>query len=66
MIPVAKPQMTNDDAKAVADAVLSGWILQGPKVEAFEQKLAGFTGSKYCIATSSCTTAMAGVRFSPT
>lgn len=58
MIPVAKPQMTNDDAKAVADAVLSGWILQGPKVEAFEQKLAGFTGSKYCIATSSCTTAM--------
>lgn len=58
MIPVAKPEMTRQDAKAVADTVLSGWILQGANVESFEKKLAAYIGIKYAVATSSCTTAM--------
>ena len=58
LIPVAKPEMTNDDAKAVAQTVLSGWILQGPKVEELEMRLGRHIGAKYAVATSSCTTAM--------
>lgn len=58
MIPVAKPYFTKADEKAVAETVRSGWILQGPSVEAFESKLADYTSSPYAIATSSCTTAM--------
>ena len=58
MIPVAKPEMTREDAKAVADTVSSGWILQGPKVEAFEKLLGSYIGARYTVATSSCTTAM--------
>jgi perosamine synthetase len=58
MIPVAKPEITKEDAKAVADTVLSGWILQGPKVETFEKLLGSYIGTPHAIATSSCTTAM--------
>jgi perosamine synthetase len=58
LIPIAKPYITKEDAKAVADTVLSGWILQGPKVEEFENRLAQYLGVKYAVATSSCTTAM--------
>lgn len=58
MIPVAKPEMTRGDAKAVADTVKSGWILQGPRVSEFEKLLSRYTGLPYAVATSSCTTAM--------
>lgn len=58
MIPVAKPEMTEQDAQAAAAVVRSGWILQGPKVEAFEKLLGGYIGAPHAIATSSCTTAM--------
>jgi perosamine synthetase len=58
MIPVAKPEMTEEDAVAAADVVRSGWILQGPKVEQFETLLARYIGAKFAVATSSCTTAM--------
>ena len=58
MIPVAKPEMTGADAKAVADTVRSGWILQGPRVEEFEHLLGRYIGAPYAVATSSATTAM--------
>jgi perosamine synthetase len=58
MIPVAKPQMSKKDAKAVADTILSGWILQGPNVAEFEKILGTYIGTPYAVATSSCTTAM--------
>jgi len=58
MIPIAKPEITKEDAKAVADVISSGWILQGPKVEEFEKLLARYIGAPYTVATSSCTTAM--------
>lgn len=58
MIPVAKPEITDKDAQAVADTVKSGWILQGPKVTEFESKLGAYIGAPYAVATSSATTAM--------
>jgi len=58
MIPVAKPYITEDDIKAVSEVIASGWIIQGPKVEQFEMLLKGYIGTRYAVATSSCTTAM--------
>lgn len=58
MIPIAKPHLTHDEAQAAYDTILSGWITQGPKVQEFEEKFAAYTGAKYAIAVSNCTTAL--------
>lgn len=58
MIPIAKPYLTTDEAKAAYDTILTGWITQGPKVAEFEQKFAQYTGAKYAVAVSNCTTAL--------
>ena len=58
MIPIAKPYLTQDDAKAAYDTVLSGWVTQGPKVQEFEETFARYTGAKYAVAVSSCTAAL--------
>lgn len=58
MIPIAKPYLTTDDAQAAYDTILTGWITQGPRVLEFEQKFAAYTGSKYAVAMSNCTTAL--------
>lgn len=57
-IPVAKPFLTSDEAKAASSVVFSGWVTQGPKVEEFEKKFAKYVGAKYAVAVSSCTTAL--------
>lgn len=58
MIPIAKPYLTKDEAQAAYDTILSGWITQGPRVAEFEEKFASYTGAKYAVATSNCTTAL--------
>lgn len=58
MIPIAKPYLTEEEAKAAHDAVLSGWVTQGPRVKEFEEKFAEYTGAKFAVAVSSCTTAL--------
>ena len=58
MIPIAKPYLLQEDAQAAYDTILSGWITQGPKVQEFEEKFAAYTGAKYAVAVSNCTTAL--------
>ncbi len=58
MIPIAKPYLTKKEAKAAYETILSGWITQGPRVAEFEQKFADYTGAKYSVAVSNCTTAL--------
>ncbi|WP_018614271.1 DegT/DnrJ/EryC1/StrS family aminotransferase [Segetibacter koreensis] len=58
MIPIAKPYLTEEEAQAAYDTILSGWITQGPKVQEFEEKFAAYTGAKYAVAVSNCTTAL--------
>src|SRR5436189_2904674 len=58
MIPIAKPYLTADEAQAAYDTILTGWITQGPRVAEFEEKFAAYTGSKYAVAVSNCTTAL--------
>jgi perosamine synthetase len=57
-IPITKPYITEDEALAAADAIRSGWLVQGPKVAAFEQAVADYVGARYAVATSNCTTAL--------
>lgn len=58
MIPIAKPYMTQEEAQAAYDTVLSGWITQGPRVAELEEKFAAYTGAKYAVAVSNCTTGL--------
>ena len=57
-IPIAKPFLTEEDAKSAYDTILTGWVTQGPKVEEFEEKFSKYVGAKYAVAVSSCTTAL--------
>ena len=36
MIPIAKPYLTKEEAQAAYDAVMSGWVTQGPRVAELE------------------------------
>lgn len=58
MIPIAKPYLTEEEAKAAYDTILTGWITQGPKVAEFERKFVEYTGARYAVAVSNCTTAL--------
>lgn len=58
MIPIAKPYLTTDEAQAAYDTILTNWITQGPMVAEFEHKFSLYTGAKYAVAVSNCTTAL--------
>ncbi|MEU0943533.1 DegT/DnrJ/EryC1/StrS family aminotransferase [Streptomyces canus] len=57
-IPVMIPWLGEEEAKAASDAVLSGWVAQGPRVAAFERAFAERVGAEHAVAVSSCTTAL--------
>lgn len=58
MIPIAKPQIGDEEKQAVLEVLDSGMIAQGPRVKAFEEAFAAMCGVKYAVATSSGTTAL--------
>lgn len=57
-INVMKPWLGEEEARALAEVVASGWVAQGPKVKEFESRFAEFQGVRHAVATSSCTTAL--------
>jgi perosamine synthetase len=58
VIPIAMPLLDKDEADAAREAVLSGWVSQGPQVAAFEREFSGLVGALHACAVSNCTAAL--------
>ena len=57
-IPITKPFFGAEEEAAICAPLHSGWVVQGPYVRKFEKRFSAFTGARFSIATSSCTTAL--------
>ena len=57
-IPFTRPYFRGDEGAAVAEAIASGWVSQGPRVRAFEEAFAARVGAADAVATTNCTTAL--------
>lgn len=57
-IPWAKPCFWGEERKFVADALRSSWISDGPYIDRFEKDFASLCGVKFCLTTSSGTSAL--------
>ena len=58
MIPIARPQMGEEEKELVWSALSSGALAQGPRVRELEERFAAFVGVPHAVATSSGTTAL--------
>lgn len=58
-LPQSEPSLTGNELKYVTEAIKSGWISSvGKYVNIFEKKFSFFVKNKYCLTTSSGTTAL--------
>lgn len=57
-VPFTRPFFRGDEGAAVADVIASGWVSQGPRVQAFEAAFAERVDAPEAVATTSCTTAL--------
>jgi perosamine synthetase len=58
VIPIARPQMGEEEKRRVWEAMDSGSLAQGPRVRELEEQFADFIGVEHAVATSSGTTAL--------
>ena len=57
-IPITKPYIGKKEIYQISTVIQSGWVTQGPEVEAFENEFKIFVNAKYAVAVSSCTTGL--------
>lgn len=57
-LPIARPFMGEEEARATHRPILAGWVTQGPEVAAFEQEFATMTGAAHACAVGNCTQAL--------
>jgi perosamine synthetase len=62
-LPYGRQEIGDDDIQAVADALRSSLITQGPTVVAFEEAIADYLGARHAVAFSSGTAALHGAAF---
>lgn len=60
-IPMANPNLGEEEAKAVYDVVKSGWLNEGKKVAEFEKSFAEYIGTKHAVAFFNGTVALHAV-----
>ena len=58
VIPLVKPWLTEAEAKVAFDVVMSGQVLQGPKVASFEYSFSTYTGASHALAVCNGTAAI--------
>ena len=68
-VQISLPATGEEECDSVRESILSGWVTQGPKVSAFEDKFAELHGVPHALAVTSCTTglhlALAGLGVGP-
>lgn len=57
-LPIAKPIVNEREVDAIRRVIKSGWLSQGPEVEAFEREFAEYVGAPHACAVSNCTSAL--------
>ena len=57
-IPFHAASVGEDEARAAADVIRSGWLTMGPKTLEFERNFASYVGARHAIGVSSCTAAL--------
>jgi len=57
-VPIARADLLPEEIASVLEPLKSGWLVQGPKVQEFEQKWSDFTGVEHSVAVTSCTAAL--------
>jgi len=57
-VPITKVELDEREVEAAAAVLRSGWVMQGPQVEAFERAVAAYVGSRDAVAVSSGTAAL--------
>ncbi len=57
-IPFHAASVGEDEARAAAEVIRSGWLTMGPKTIEFEQNFASYVGARHAIGVSSCTAAL--------
>ena len=60
-VPFSPPDMTEQEADLVREAILSGWITTGPKTKEFEQLIALVTQTKKTVCLNSATACMESI-----
>lgn len=55
---IAQPKFDEAEIEKVRECLASGWVTQGPMVQAFEGLIGQRHASKYALATTSCTAAL--------
>ena len=58
MIPYGRQDITDDDVRAVSEALRSEWLTQGPAVPRFEQAVAAACDASHAVAVNSATSAL--------
>lgn len=58
MIRLTIPSIADEDLRAVGEALASGYLVQGPRVAAFERAVAERVGTRHAVAVSNCTAAL--------
>lgn len=57
-IPIARTSLLESEIQSALEPLNSGWLVQGPKVQEFEDAWSEFTLSANSVAVTSCTTAL--------
>ena len=55
VLPVLRPLGGEEEIRAIAETIESGWWGKGPKVAQFEKEFAHMVGAKYAVAVTSAT-----------